>query len=177
MVTRGQENITITTTTNEKDKEHILNNKAKRKRGRPPSKALKAAKGTGIIGRPKGDSAIINEYKARMIASPKSRKVLDTILDAALDNEHKHQSSAWKLVIDRILPVGLFEQDVLKNGSGGKNAIQINITGVGSVDHSLNSVEEEEEEVEEEEVEVEVDGMDVDSSSPSFEYGGANEQR
>ena len=111
-----------------------------------------------------------------MIASPKSRKVLDTILDAALDNEHKHQSSAWKLVIDRILPVGLFEQDVLKNGSGGKNAIQINITGVGSVDHSLNSVEEEEEEVEEEEVEVEVevDGMDVDSG-PSFEYGGANE--
>ena len=114
-----------------------------------------------------------------MIASPKSRKVLDTILDAALDNEHKHQSSAWKLVIDRILPVGLFEQDVLKNGSGGKNAIQINITGVGSVDHSsLNSVEEEEEVEEEEvEVEVEVDGMDVDSSGsgPSFEYGGANE--
>ena len=49
------------------------------------------------LGRPKGDAATINEYKARMLASPKSRKVLDSILSAALDDDHKNQAAAWKL--------------------------------------------------------------------------------
>jgi hypothetical protein len=66
-----------------------------------------------------------------MLASPKSRKVLDSIFNAAMDDEHKNQAAAWKLVMDRILPVAAFEKDVVQNG--GKSAIQINITGVGSV--------------------------------------------
>ena len=84
------------------------------------------------VGRPKGDAAIINEYKARMLNSPRSRAVMDAIFDAALDPEHKNQSAAWKLVMDRILPVAAFEKDIVKDG--GRNAIQINITGVGTVD-------------------------------------------
>ena len=67
-----------------------------------------------------------------MLASPKSRKVLDTIFDAALDHDHKNQAAAWKLVMDRILPVAAFEKDIVKDG--GRNAIQINISGVGTVD-------------------------------------------
>jgi hypothetical protein len=51
------------------------------------------------------------------------------VFDAALDNEHKNQAAAWKLVVDRILPVSAFEQDVLKQA--GRSAIQINITGLG----------------------------------------------
>jgi hypothetical protein len=66
-----------------------------------------------------------------MLASPKSRKVLDTIFDAALDHDHKNQAAAWKLVMDRILPVAAFEKDVVKDG--GRSAIQINISGVGTV--------------------------------------------
>ena len=66
-----------------------------------------------------------------MLASPKSRKVLDSIFNAAMDDEHKNQAAAWKLVMDRILPVAAFEKDIVQNG--GKSAIQINITGVGSV--------------------------------------------
>jgi hypothetical protein len=84
------------------------------------------------VGRPKGDAAIINEYKARMLNSPRSRAVMDAIFDAALDPEHKNQAAAWKLVMDRILPVAAFEKDIVKDG--GRNAIQINITGVGTVD-------------------------------------------
>ena len=84
------------------------------------------------VGRPKGDAAIINEYKARMLNSPRSRAVMDAIFDAALDPEHKNQSAALKLVMDRILPVAAFEKDIVKDG--GRNAIQINITGVGTVD-------------------------------------------
>jgi len=106
----------------------------KRGRGRPRKSEVAAVKpgNKGKVGRPKGDAAIINEYKARMLASPKSRKVLETIFDAALDHDHKNQASAWKLIMDRMLPVGAFEREVARDG--GKSAIQINITGVGTVD-------------------------------------------
>ncbi len=112
----------------------------KRGRGRPRKSEIAAVKpgNKGQVGRPKGDAAIINEYKARMLASPKSKKVLETIFDAALDNEHKNQAAAWKLIMDRMLPVGAFEKDVVKDA--GRNAIQINITGVGTVDVGDNEV-------------------------------------
>lgn len=101
------------------------------KRGSRPTKAEVAAKKKGNRvgrGRPKGDAAKINEYKARMLASPKSRAVLETIWDAALDSEHPNQSAAWKLVIDRVLPVSYFEKD---KAGGSKAAVAITITGVG----------------------------------------------
>ena len=104
----------------------------KRRRGRPKkSDMVSRKKGTTGLsrGRPKGDAAIINEYKGRMLSSPKSRKVLDSIFDAALNDDHKNQAAAWKLVMDRILPTAVFENDVIKGA--GKSAIQINITGVG----------------------------------------------
>ena len=97
--------------------------------GRPKKNSV-ASKTKGkrnAVGRPKGDAAVINEYKARMLASPKSRKVLDAILNAALDDDHKNQAAAWKLCMDRLLPVSYFEKD---KASGGKSAINISITGV-----------------------------------------------
>lgn len=103
-----------------------------KRRGRPPKNAIAAKtanKGNRAVGRPKGDAGIINEYKARMLASPKSAKVLESIFKAALDDDHKHQASAWKLVMDRIAPVAAFEKDVTKGT--GKNSISINISGVG----------------------------------------------
>ena len=107
-----------------------LNDPPKRKRGRPKkSEVVSSTRGNrGTIGRPKGDAAIINEYKARMLASPKSRRVLETIFDAALDNDHKNQAAAWKLVVDRIMPVSAFEQT--KQG-GGAPTVSINIMGLG----------------------------------------------
>jgi len=96
---------------------------------RPKNTELAAVKNKnkGVIGRPKGDKAIIDEYKARMLNSPKSVKVLEAIFDAALDNDHKNQAAAWKLVVDRIVPVSAFEQT--KQGSGTPS-ISINITGL-----------------------------------------------
>ena len=112
----------------------------KRGRGRPRKSEVAAVKpgNKGVVGRPKGDAAIINEYKARMLASPKSRRVLETIFDAALDDDHKNQAAAWKLVMDRILPVGAFEKDVVKDA--GRNAIQINISGVGAAEVSTPEI-------------------------------------
>jgi len=98
-----------------------------------PKKALgrpkKVKKPKGVMGRPKGTQAIINEYRDRMLASPKSAKVLESIFNAALDDDHKHQASAWKLVLDRIAPTAAFESELSKGS--GKSAIQINITGIG----------------------------------------------
>lgn len=109
-------------------------NLRKRKRGRPKKSEVKAktAGSRGQVGRPKGDASIINEYKARMLASPKSEGVLQAIFDAALNDDHKNQAAAWKLIMDRILPVGAFEKDVIKDA--GRSSIQINITGVGSTE-------------------------------------------
>ena len=115
-----------------------------KKRGRPPKAKTEALKKGNRVarGRPKGDAALINEFKSRMLASPKSAKVLESIFNAALDDDHKSQSAAWKIIVDRIMPVGAFEKEVLKDG--GRNAIQINITGVGSTEVLGNSREAEE---------------------------------
>lgn len=101
------------------------------KKGRPKKTDLEAVKSgnRGKVGRPAGDAAIINEYKARMLASPKSAKVLETILDAALTEGHPNQAAAWKIVVDRIVPVSAFDQT--KN-AGGTPQISINITGLNS---------------------------------------------
>lgn len=99
-----------------------------KKIGRPRKNEVETRKKPGKVGRPKGDAAIINEYKARMLASPKSRKVLDSILDAALNDDHKNQAAAWKLLMDRMLPVSYFEKE--KEG-GGRPSVNITITGIG----------------------------------------------
>ena len=108
-----------------------MNEIVKRGRGRPKKGEVVAKKegNRGVRGRPPGDAAIINEYKARMLASPKSTKVMDAIFNAALDDEHKNQAAAWKLLMDRMLPVSYFEKDKM---SQGKNSVNITITGVGA---------------------------------------------
>lgn len=95
--------------------------------GRPPKKALTEMKEKRSVGRPKGTAAIINDYRDRMLMSPKSSKVLEKIFDAALNDEHPHQAAAWKLVVDRVVPVSAFDQ--AKQG-GGIPSISINISGL-----------------------------------------------
>lgn len=101
------------------------------KRGRP-SKSSLAAKTPGgrkKVGRPKGDAAIMNDYRARMLASPKSRKVMKKIFDTALDDDHKHQGLCMKMIADRIMPTAGFEK--ILGASGGRPSINITINGVG----------------------------------------------
>jgi hypothetical protein len=98
-----------------------------KKRGRP-SKASLAEARKQPVGRPRGDASAIEEFKARLMASPKSRKVLDAILDAALDDEHKNQAAAWKLLVDRMLPMSYFDKD---KGGSSRPSVNITISGVG----------------------------------------------
>lgn len=108
----------------------MSSNSTKKKTGRPPKAVIESKKAgnRGVRGRPPGDAAAINEFKARLLASPKSRKVMDSILNAALDDDHKNQAAAWKLLMDRMLPLSYFDKDKV---GGGKSAISITISGVG----------------------------------------------
>ncbi len=97
--------------------------------GRPKKK-------TNAVGRPKGEGTIMKEYRMRMLNSPKSRKVLDSVFSAALDDNHKNQAAAWKLIVDRIVPLSGFDKMAQ---SGSRAAITVNITGVDGVSLSSES--------------------------------------
>ena len=93
---------------------------------RPPKKEIESKKkgNRGKVGRPKGDAAIMNDYRARMIASPKSRAIMTKIMDAALDDKHQNQSAAWKIWAERVLPLSLFDPKKAKAAGG----VSISIT-------------------------------------------------
>lgn len=101
-----------------------------RKAGRPKKSELKEIKESRSVGRPKGTAAIINEYRDRMLMSPKSARVLEAVFNAALQEGHPHQAAAWKLVLDRVAPLSAF--DTSKGSSGAAPTISINISSVGT---------------------------------------------
>jgi len=103
--------------------------KPKRKRGRPRKSEVEAKKvgNRGKVGRPAGDAARINEFKARLLATS-GDKVINKIINIALDDEHQGQMAALKMCMDRVLPMSFFDKD--KNGNG-KSSVSITITGVG----------------------------------------------
>lgn len=112
---------------------------AVKRKGRPPKEVVKKAKAP--VGRPRGDNSAIEEFKQRLLASPRSKKVFDSILNAALDDNHKNQAAAWKLLADRLLPVSYFE----KNASSGRPAVNITISGIGGETVSIDDNADEDE--------------------------------
>jgi hypothetical protein len=65
---------------------------------------------------------------------------MEAIFNAALDDNHRHQAAAWKLLVDRIAPISGFDTAV---GSGTRTAIQVNITGVPGVNIDDDIIEHE----------------------------------
>lgn len=100
-----------------------------KKRGRPRKSDVEAKKkgNRGVRGRPPGDAARINEFKARLLATS-GDKVINKIIDIALDDEHQGQMAALKMCMDRVLPVSYFEKD---KTTGGRSSVSITITGIG----------------------------------------------
>ena len=121
----------------------------RRKLGRPLKKDIEAKKkgNRGKVGRPAGDAARINEFKARLLGTS-GDKIIETLIHKALDVNDKDNMAALKLCVDRLLPLSVF--DAAKNG-GTTPQISINITGLNSptVDADvvdMGAVEEEEDE-------------------------------
>jgi hypothetical protein len=100
----------------------------KRGKGRPPKADLLAVKAArkGNVGRPKGDNSRIQEFKERLMATGGTR-ILDKMIQIALDDEHPGQMAAIKLAVDRILPMSVF--DAAKQG-GQTPQVTINISGI-----------------------------------------------
>ena len=112
---------------------------APKKRGRPRKSDVEAKKkgNRGVVGRPPGDAARINEFKARLLATS-GDKVINKIIHIALDDEHPGQMAALKMCMDRVLPMSYFEKD---KTSQGKSSVNITITGVGGETKIVGSEE------------------------------------
>jgi hypothetical protein len=98
----------------------------KPRRGRPPKALIESKKKPGKLGRPQGDNGRIQELKARLLATT-GDKVINKIVSIAMDDTHNGQMAALKMCMDRVLPTSLFEKDA----KGQRNAVTINITGIG----------------------------------------------
>ena len=98
--------------------------KPKAKMGRPRKEDLKKAKLP--IGRPKNDTGRLAEFKQRLLGTS-GAAVIEKIIAIGQDDNHPGQMAALKMAMDRILPLSMFEKDA----KGQRNAIQINITGIG----------------------------------------------
>lgn len=110
-------------------KEEVVLGK-KRGKGRPKKSEIEAVKNknVGKRGRPAGDAARIQEFKARLLATGGDR-IIDKMVQMALTDGHPGQTAAMKMCIDRLLPVSLFEES--KN-AGGAPVISINIQGLNT---------------------------------------------
>ena len=106
-----------------------------RRRGRPPKALVESKKNRGKVGRPAGDAQRIQEFKARLLSSS-GTKIIDTVLRKAMDDNDKDQVACLKMCLDRMLPTSLFEKDA----KGQRNAVTINITGLGET--KVEAVEE-----------------------------------
>jgi hypothetical protein len=98
--------------------------KKKAKMGRPRKEDLKKAKLP--MGRPKNDTGRLAEFKQRLLGTSGSA-VIEKIIQIGQNDDHPGQMAALKMAMDRILPLSMFEKDA----KGQRNAIQINITGIG----------------------------------------------
>jgi hypothetical protein len=123
------------------------------RRGRPPKSVVESKKKRGKVGRPAGDVGRIQEFKARLLSTT-GTKVIDTVLRKALDDDDKDQVACLKMCLDRMLPTSLFEKDA----KGQRNAVTINITGLGET--KVEAVEEIEAEI--------VDYNEVDNEEDSL---------
>ena len=61
-------------------------------------------------GRPAGMRARQLELKQTLLEHPDVPKVIETVIRTALDDNHKNQTAAQKLLMDRMLPISTFEK-------------------------------------------------------------------
>ena len=75
-------------------------------------------------GRPPGMRAAQLEFLRLITENEDVEKVIDMIFEAALDDNHKNQAVAWKILMDRLLPLSACEKQQ------GRSSLEINITSM-----------------------------------------------
>jgi hypothetical protein len=61
-------------------------------------------------GRPAGMRAKQLELKQMLLEHPDVPTVIETVVRTALDDNHKNQTAAQKILMDRILPISTFDK-------------------------------------------------------------------
>jgi hypothetical protein len=104
--------------------------KEKARIGRPPKSAVAPKKQDSRLklGRPPGEAARIQEFKARLLGTTGDR-IMNTLIRKAMDDEDKDQFAALKFCAERILPMSAF--DTAKSG-GTTPVVTINISSLST---------------------------------------------
>jgi len=71
-------------------------------------------------------ASALKEFRQRLLLNPNSPKLIEKLFETALDDDHKNQSVAMKILSDRLLPVAGFTADGKQQA-----AVSINISGLG----------------------------------------------
>ena len=78
-------------------------------------------------GRPPGMRAAQLDIQRRLIEHPDRGKVVEAVYRAALDDEHKNQAAAMKILMDRMLPISVCDKnaDVREKITISINSVEI----------------------------------------------------
>ena len=76
-------------------------------------------------GRPAGIRASQLVLQQKLFAHPDNNKVIEAVYRAALDDDHRHQAAAQKLLMDRMLPISVCDKN-----ADIREKITININSV-----------------------------------------------
>ena len=84
---------------------------------------------------PKTEVQRIKELKDLLINSAGSN-VVHKAVEIAMNDDHPAQAAMIKLCMDRMLPVSMFEKE-----GKSRSAVTINITGIGEISHTPETIE------------------------------------
>jgi hypothetical protein len=82
--------------------------------------------------RPAGMRARQLELKQTLLEHPDVPTVIETVVRTALDDTHKNQTAAQKILMDRILPISTFERQF-----DNREKITINVSVIGKESETL----------------------------------------
>ena len=88
-------------------------------------------------GRPKGMRTAVKKLEERLLSANRIEHVIDAIVRAAEDPEHKNQAAAWKLIMDRMAPLSHYD----KAKGGEKPVIQINVSSIDRIESDVQEIE------------------------------------
>ena len=83
-------------------------------------------------GRPAGMRARQLELKQTLLGHPDVPTVIETVVRTALDDTHKNQTAAQKILMDRILPISTFDKQF-----DNREKITINVSVIGKESETL----------------------------------------
>jgi hypothetical protein len=84
-------------------------------------------------GRPPGMRAKQIDVAQKLFEHPDTEKVVKEIYTAALDNTHSNQAVAWKILMDRLIPVSSVEKNAVS-----RESINVIITNVDVPEKVIN---------------------------------------